>query len=409
MCGIVGIAGDLWFKEEKTMQSLFLLDYFRGPDSTGFASVSMKGEVKIAKLATDPITLFQFPKFKDALNGNNSKLFLGHNRASTSGATNNFNAHPYQFGHITGVQNGTLEYKDKSELEDKLGEKFEVDSQALFASIEKFGIKETVESLHEGSDSARGAWALVWYDAKEDTINFLRNKHRPLWLCWTDDYKKLFFASRWEMLEHACRMAEPEYKLAQHEYKEGENKGKFYRFFHVPENQHWRFNLDEMRKGSKDRPKPVVKFISGKEPSKSVSKSSYNPVTWNPFHNRGSGPISSTTTSRRGSDNGAGVCERDRDGQRIFHLFPECDAQPYTYVLPVSRFNELVQDFGKGSMGCSYCYADINFGDTGITVYDEQDTILCSKCSGYEAKEKNAPAAKVYVSSTAFSELKKAA
>lgn len=400
MCGIVGIAGDLWFKEEATMQSLFLLDYFRGKDSTGLAAVSNGGTVKIAKLATDPITLFQFPKFKDALNGNSSKLFLGHNRASTSGLTNNYNAHPYQFGHIAGVQNGTLEYKDKSTLEEMLGEKFDVDSQALFAAIAKFGIKTVIESIHEGSDSQRGAWSLVWYDQKEDTINFIRNKWRPMWFCWTNDFKKLFFGSRWEMLHHATRMAEPEYKLAEFTFQEGERKGEKYRFYHLPENQHWKFNLEELKKGSKSRPKPVVKLLKGKEPSTSGYKSS---VTWDPFPNRGN-QNSSTTTSLRGSN------DKDGNGIGIFHVFPDNVDQPYSFALRLHRFHELVQTTqGGGQLGCSYCYSDIPFGTPGITVYNSQDTILCPKCSGYEGKEKNAPIAKIYVDSEEFLKLKKAA
>lgn len=404
MCGIVGIAGDLWSKEEQTMQSLFLLDYFRGKDSTGLAAVGNGGQVKIAKLASDPITLFQMPKFKEALNGNMSKLFLGHNRASTSGSTNNYNAHPYQFDHITGVQNGTLEYKDKEILEKMVGEKFDVDSQALFACVAKFGIKDTIEQLTEGSDAQRGAWSLVWYDQNEDTINFLRNRHRPMWFAWTDDFKKLFFASRWEMIHHAARMAEPtEYKIAQYTFKEGDRKGEVYRFYHLPENQHWKFKLEEIKKGSKERPKPVVKFIKGKEPYKSGSNKGQ---TWNPFPT-----VGSTTTSHLGTDKAKiGVSfGKDRDGLGIFHMFPNNSAQPYTFALPVSRFNELIQDYGKGAQGCSWCYKDIDFGDTGITVFDDQDTILCSECSGYEGKEKNAPAAKIYVGHQHFAELKKAA
>lgn len=404
MCGIVGIVGDLYYKDEKTMQSLLLLDYFRGTDSTGLASVSNAGVVKIAKLATDPITLFQFQKFKDALNGNASKLFLGHNRASTSGVTNNLNAHPYQYGHITGVQNGTLEYKDKTHLENELGDKYEVDSQALFASIDKFGVKETIEGIHEGFSGDRGAWALVWYNKQEDTINFLRNRHRPLWFAWSADFKQLFFASRWEMIHCATSMAEPEYKLAEFIFQDGEKKGQAYRFFRLPENQHWKFKIDEIKKGSKQLPKPIVEFIKGKEPIKSGGVTT---TVWDPFQNRGSQPkveYSSTTTSRRGSSDG-----HDREGLGIFHLFPECEDQPYTYALSISRFNELIQDYGKGQTGCSFCYANINFGDTGITVYDDQDTILCSKCSGYEGKEKNAPAAKIYLNRQHFAELKKAA
>jgi predicted glutamine amidotransferase len=398
MCGIVGIAGDLYFKEEKTMQSLLLLDYFRGPDSTGLAAVRNNGDVKIAKLANDPITLFQMPKFKDALNGNNSKLFLGHNRASTSGATNNFNAHPYHFGHIVGVQNGTLEFKDKSLLEEVVGEKFEVDSQALYSCIAKIGIKDTIEMIHEGEDSQRGAWSLVWYDMKEDTVNFLRNKHRPMWLAWDQDFKRLFFASRYEMIAHATDIADPKYNLE--EFERVDEKGSFYRFFSLPENQHVKFNLEEMKKGAKERPKPIAKAIKGKEPVKSSFKPSFQ---WDPFQKAGKAKstqqtLGSTTTSPRGTN---------RQGEGLFHLFSTPES-PYCDVLGAARFAELIQAGSKGNqVGCSYCYKDIAYGDS-ITVYEQQDTILCSTCSGFDGDER-APLARIYVSPPDFKALQEAA
>ena len=414
MCGIVGIAGDLFLKEEKTMQSLFLLDYFRGTDSTGFASVSNQGAVKVAKLATDPITLFQYPKFKDALNGNSSKLFLGHNRASTSGVTNNYNAHPFQCDHITGVMNGTLEYFDKGLLEKNLsGQKFDVDSEALFAHMAAFGVKDTISILTEGKDAQRGAWSLVWYDKKEDSLNFLRNKWRPMWLAWDKGFKRLFFASKWEFIHHAARMADPAYDLERFEYQDKDKKGQYYRFYHVPDDNHWKFNLEELKKGSETRPKPVAKVIRGKEPMKQNSSSggSYKP-TWDPFQ-RGGNQVgfhqqkttnpTSTTTSHLGTD---------RAGQGMFSVYAsKPDEKPYCHVLNRDRFEELVQFSPKSGSctGCSFCFKDINYGDVGLTVYEQQDTILCAECSGHDEEKKETPALKYYTGSQHFLELKRAA
>jgi hypothetical protein len=64
---------------------------------------------------------------------------------------------------------------------------------------------------------------------------------------------------------------------------------------------------------------------------------------------------------------------------------------------------------GNGTQtGCSFCYADIPYGSPGITVYEEQDTILCRHCSGHGPGEE-LPAAKVYVSSKDFETLQKKA
>jgi predicted glutamine amidotransferase len=392
MCGIVGIAGDLWYKEEKTMQRLFLLDYFRGTDSTGLAAVRNTGEIKVAKLASDPITLFQMASFKEALNGNNSKLFLGHNRAATRGVVNNYNAHPFHIDHIVGVHNGTLEGPDKLVLENKLGRKFDVDSEALIASIAKFGVKETITSIHEGRDYQTGAWALAWYDETEDTLNFLRNKHRPLWYAFDKGFKRIIFASNWQMINHAAEMSDPAYELERYEY--AKNKGHFYRFMSVPENMHLKFELGLLKKGSDTKPKPKAVEIKGKEPSAAVNK---QPSLYDPFQRNGnigvhtnssnttSGGTNSTTPSRSNSNDNA---------DRLVHYYGS-DELPYGDILPVFGFMELTQG------GCSWCSEDIRYGDPGIVVYDRQDTILCKKCA-HGNTSAAVPAAKVYVSRENF-------
>jgi predicted glutamine amidotransferase len=97
------------------------------------AAVRSNGDVKIAKAAASPPELFYDTGFREALNGNQSRAFIGHNRLATRGVVNPFNAHPFQFGHITGAHNGTLETSCKWKLRRLgIGEKFDVDSQALF-------------------------------------------------------------------------------------------------------------------------------------------------------------------------------------------------------------------------------------------------------------------------------------
>jgi glucosamine 6-phosphate synthetase-like amidotransferase/phosphosugar isomerase protein len=194
MCGIVGIAGSLFAREELTMKRLLLLDSLRGMDSTGMATVRMGGKkVEIAKRASHCFNLFDTKSFNDILNGTSSLAFIGHNRSATSGAIKDVNAHPFQVDHITGVHNGTLEDSDKRVLEDMVGEKFNVDSEALFAAIAKFGVKEVIPKLQKGKDSYKGAWSLVWWDTDNKTLNFLRNDHRPLWYCYSDDFKLIFW------------------------------------------------------------------------------------------------------------------------------------------------------------------------------------------------------------------------
>ncbi|MCS5737398.1 class II glutamine amidotransferase, partial [Herbiconiux daphne] len=78
------------------------------------------------------------------------------------------NAHPFQHGSITLVHNGTLD--NQSLLPDH--QKFAVDSENIAYSIDKIGIEETIKKLN-------GKFTLVWFDAKDQTLNFIRNKDRP--------------------------------------------------------------------------------------------------------------------------------------------------------------------------------------------------------------------------------------
>ena len=68
MCGLVGIAGDLSYKDEKFMKRLLVLDYFRGTDSTGLAAIRKGGEAVISKAAVNPLDLFDMSSFEKALN-----------------------------------------------------------------------------------------------------------------------------------------------------------------------------------------------------------------------------------------------------------------------------------------------------------------------------------------------------
>jgi predicted glutamine amidotransferase len=373
MCGLVGVAGNLAFKDEATMKRLFLLDYFRGPDSTGFAGIRTNGEAKIAKLSSNPIDLFDMAKFKDALNGPASKVFMGHNRAATKGAVTSANAHPYQYGHIIGAHNGTLDLASVSTLETMLGEKFAVDSQALFAAIAQFGIEATITAINEGRDYQTGAWSLTWYDQNDGSLNFLRNKHRPMWYAYNEEFDRLFWASEWLMIDNAVRMSGG--------YELWKNEGG-HSFFATEENTHYKFDTNLLIAGSKDRPKAKAKVIKGKEPAPVVSAGVHNPF------NRTHTPVTTTltplgkTTPSRSNSSGK---------TNIIHLLGDVNSPMAGYIKP-ERFMELAK------YGCSFCQCDVEYGDVGLTIFERDDILLCADCSDHNDGKPNAiPATRVYV------------
>lgn len=354
MCGHVGIAGKLDFKDEATMKRLLIYDYFRGPDSTGFAALRNNGDTKIVKIASHPLDLFDMKKFAEALSGHNSSVFLGHNRLATKGVVNGVNAHPYQYDHIIGAHNGTLDYSSWRALEEELGEKFDVDSQAIIAAIAKLGIEKTVPLL-------QGAWALVWIDTKEGTLNFLRNKERPFWYAYSKGFDKIFWASEWPMIEAATKLSTQGYELHS-------DPDKGYRFWATKEDWWYRFEIAELIKGSEGRPKPRVKELKGKEPAPAVL---YTCGGQHPFHRH----VPKTTTligSTIGTDKDKD--KEKKDNVSVMHL-NGTKTQPFGGYVTKEEFDKI------SKYGCSWCQGDVEFTERGVQVFMQQDMVLCPTCS----------------------------
>lgn len=195
MCGQTGVCGSISVASEKAFQRLLIYNSVRGIDSTGAASVprvfkNNEFDVTLAKELGHPFNLLEVKRksetdFGDVLAGTH-RVLLGHNRAATKGAVSRRNAHPFAFDTIVGTHNGSLDHWSWNKL-DGFG-KFDTDSECIFNEIEAYGIKEAVKKLS-------GAWALVWYDFKDNTINFLRNKERPLSFAFDKEKKQLFWSS----------------------------------------------------------------------------------------------------------------------------------------------------------------------------------------------------------------------
>lgn len=348
MCGHVGIAGHLEYKDEMTLKRMLVYDYFRGPDSTGVAVLKKNGDSKVAKIASNPIDLFDMKRFSDIVKGYESQVFLGHNRAATKGAVNNYNAHPYEFGHIVGAHNGTLDKKSWEKMEELAGQAYPVDSMAVFAAIEKVGIDEVVPHL-------QGAWALVWYDLSNGTLNFIRNKERPLWYAYQKDFKKVFWASEHHMIDTATKQSLTAYDL--HSSEEG------FVFFSFKEDWLYTFELDKLKAGSTERPKPRLKELKGKAPTPVAVANG-----WSPFHH-GSGTGTKTTGqgSRQGHSNTSNVPD-------VFHL-PH-DTQPLAGYMTKDEFNALAK------YGCAWCQKGVEYEDEGIEVNLVYEYVKCCDCAG---------------------------
>lgn len=195
MCGLVGVAGYISQKEQTVFKRLLEIDTIRGPHSTGVLSVNHAGYPEVAKKVGTPWDLYEHKIFDDVMKGSLNVL-MGHNRWATKGKINSRNAHPFEHDHIIGAHNGTL--RSQQLLIDH--KDFEVDSDNIFHSIAKVGVDETIKKTC-------GAFALTWYDAMTETMNFVRNDERPLWLCESEDKRTVFWASERWMIEVTLQLA----------------------------------------------------------------------------------------------------------------------------------------------------------------------------------------------------------
>jgi predicted glutamine amidotransferase len=412
MCGIVGIAGNMYGREELTMKRLLLLDSLRGMDSTGMAAVKMGGNtVPVSKRASHCFNLFDTKSFCEALNGCGSVAFIGHNRSATSGLIRDTNAHPFQIGDITGVHNGTLEDSDKKMLEEWVGEKFNVDSEALFAAIAKFGAKEVIPKLSKGRDHFKGAWSLVWWDKSNKTLNFLRNSHRPLWYCFSKDFKLLFWASEFWMLDVALQKAS-NYDLYQQESKD--TAGKFFRFFQTKEDVLYTIDIEKLSKGSKERPKFTAVELKGKEPE--AAKETSYPFVGTSSVQRGNvcgiGTVGKTHTKPSTKTTTAAIRAGNiSSGEpRVIHMQGDL-GNPYAGYFTKTGFAFLgnTRSSTNGEPQCSWCHGDVPYGQPGLCIYTRDNVILCAKCNGQEVVSMLsdfAPATRVYLPRVAFNGLR---
>lgn len=191
MCGLVGVAGNLYQKDLNYFHEGLWAGALRGMHSTGIFTIPSTGDPEVIKTSGTPLHL-RMEKGKELSKitcGN--KLLLGHNRHATIGDITDDNAHPFDFPRVAGAHNGTLRGRSDSKLEHRKA--FGTDSEALYFNINNHGIESVIPEME-------GAWALVWYNKEDDTLNFLRNGERPLSYAFSKNGQTLYWASEGSML-----------------------------------------------------------------------------------------------------------------------------------------------------------------------------------------------------------------
>lgn len=190
MCGIFGVIKKP-IAVPKTLdflQQAIVSGTFRGRDSTGLMSVDKDNEVLMYKKPVPGWDMQYYPPAIDILTNVWDKRFIiGHNRKATRGKVSTENAHPFSHKHIHLVHNGTV-------ASAPLNGNSLVDSSKIAYTMALKGEKPTLEMLD-------GAYALVWYNDQDQTLNLARNEHRELSLAFAKDNQTIYFASEGKMLE----------------------------------------------------------------------------------------------------------------------------------------------------------------------------------------------------------------
>lgn len=178
MCGLTGMIdathGGFSSKDAELFFGLLLINSQRGHSSTGLVGINKQKQADVLKVLGNPYNIQNNNLGYMFLNNMVNKYWavIGHGRFPTQGDVSIKNAHPFTHKHITLVHNGTL--KNLKDLNEKYKQSFEVDSEMICWLISEYGLKKTIEEID-------GAYALIFYNAKDDTYNVIRNAERPLW------------------------------------------------------------------------------------------------------------------------------------------------------------------------------------------------------------------------------------
>lgn len=192
MCGICAVfSEDLGLQDEQAFRDLLVMCSLRGWQSTGaFVGHQHKDKIDVTyeKVLGSPYNFFVQDEKTNLLRDiKDRKFIVGHTRYATNGKLAERNAHPFDFPNIIGVHNGVIL--------GTVSAPYETDTEELYATMDQDGAPDALGQLW-----ASDAFACIWYNKKEKTVNFARNDKRPLYAVWDKKGETMALASESWML-----------------------------------------------------------------------------------------------------------------------------------------------------------------------------------------------------------------
>lgn len=206
MCGLAGVASIAPLRKDDLydLDVLTTLSTLRGVDSADMFTVNKKQPgkhegpnlVHSRKTLENGVSLLSDIRNRKHVFSTDPHTIAVHCRAATCGDITYANCHPFTIGKLIGMHNGTVpNFAPSKKNEDK-----DSDSQEFFRRINSKGLEQAV------LDADQGAWALVWTDLKDGTLNFLRNFDRTLYYVENDGV--IFWASEFSFLSFMVHRSE---------------------------------------------------------------------------------------------------------------------------------------------------------------------------------------------------------
>lgn len=313
MCGIVGVAGKIDFEARKVFKDMLDVCQVRGRDATGVIRVKDNLDYTWVKREGPPAFLFDTKHFDKEIETGLSSALIGHCRAKTNGPSGHQGAHPFDYPEqgIVGVHNGTLTGHHNLE-----GHSYQrVDSDVLYNHLAVHGVQDTFSKT-------KGAWACVWWNNEEETLNFIRNDQRPLWFTYSADKNLMFWASEPWMFGAVSR------KIKLWEGVDIKDSDSKQIFMQLPINTLWSFSIN--RDAKAEEPVFILKKQQVIEPFKEEVR-------------RYTGNYGQSGTWKNGGwvENDKGLLVRKDEGGSVPRPFDkkedELDDQLPTSLLPVPQ------------------------------------------------------------------------